>query len=143
MLRLLFLIVWAGLIFIYTCTSSLEELAETKQMNFRWTSETALPEMLDPLPKNVSDDFILRKIGHGFVFFVFAIAVYGVAGSLAAAALVSLLYAFSTEVLQLFFQRDGRLFDVMFDGAGIAAAVLFLLLSGAHLNTAKKHLEKW
>ncbi|GLB60275.1 VanZ family protein [Cytobacillus sp. NCCP-133] len=57
------------------------------------------------------------------------------------AGILSVLYAFSTEFLQLFFQRDGRLFDILFDSAWIAAAILFIAVRKPSRHTAKKHLD--
>lgn len=142
MLKIAFMLAWAGLIFICTCTSSLEMLAEEKQIIFNGSGKPDLSEMLGSIPNGVDADFIFQKVGHGLVFFVFTIIVFLVTRSLIAAGFISIFYALATEILQLFFQRDGRLFDVFFDSMGIIIAIIFLK-SLIQTQFAKNHLEKY
>lgn len=129
MLRILFVLSWAGLIFILTCTSSLEKVMETHKLYFHWNSEPVILEILEPLPNEVTLQFIHQKIGHVLVFFILTIGVYCAFPFRYVYGVFPLIYALLTEVLQLFFMRDGRFFDVAFDSGGIFVAILIIQMS--------------
>lgn len=139
-MRLIFLIVWAGVIFICTCAESFDAMAETKNIQFNWTLEPPAEKMLEPLPADLSAAFLLRKAGHAMVFFIFTLALYFVFPSPFLNFLSSLVYAVLTEILQLFFMRDGRLFDVGFDSLGAFAAVLLIVLGRRLLKITRRGL---
>jgi VanZ family protein len=107
---------------------------ETKSIQFDWTMEPPVEEMLELLPVERSIAFLLRKAGHALVFFIFTFALYMVYPSLSLNVLYSLVYAVMTEFLQLFFMRDGRVFDVVFDSLGILAAALLIVMSRRFLK---------
>ncbi|WP_158638739.1 VanZ family protein [Cytobacillus oceanisediminis] len=134
MLRIIFLIGWAVVIFIFTCVDSIETLMEMKSIQFNWTTEPMVEEMLEPLPADLSNDFLLRKAGHALVFFILTLALYLVLPSPFLNFLYALVYAAATETLQLFFMRDGRFFDLGFDSLGIFAAVLLIVLGRRFLK---------
>ncbi|MBT2687204.1 VanZ family protein [Bacillus sp. ISL-47] len=134
MLRQVILIGWAGVIFICTCVASIETAVETMSIQFFWTPEPPMKDLLQPLPANLSTAFLLRKAGHAFVFFIFTMALYLVHPSVSLNVLYSFVYAVITEFLQLFFMRDGRLFDVAFDSLGIFTAVLLIVIGRRFLK---------
>lgn len=94
---------------------------------FEITKDTNLLDLFLPLPEKLSSGFILKKIGHIFVFFIFTISIASVLHSRFLVFFLTLLYAMTTEILQLFFMRDGRIFDIAFDSIGILFGLLFLL----------------
>jgi VanZ family protein len=130
MLRSVALIFWTGLLFLFTCTESLEQFIQQGAVAFSWSSQPNVHEFLYPLPSVPDATFILRKVGHAFSFFILSILCFSVFLSKKKMLVISLLYAVLTEVLQLFFQRGGRLFDIGFDGAGIAVALVFVTILG-------------
>ena len=102
---------------------------ETHKLYFHWNSEPVILEILEPLPNEVTLQFIHRKIGHALVFFILTIGVYCAFPFRYVYGVFPFIYALLTEVLQLFFMRDGRLFDVAFDSGGILAAILIIQIS--------------
>jgi VanZ family protein len=130
MLRSVALIFWAGLLFLFTCTESMEQFIQNGIIVFSWSSQPNVHEFLYPLPSVPDATFISRKVGHALSFFVLSILSFSVFLSKKKMLVISLLYAVLTEVLQLFFQRGGRLFDIGFDGAGIAVALMVVTFLG-------------
>ena len=80
------------------------------------------------MPASPSLAFWLRKLGHAFVFLILTVALFLLKGNLTFSGLSAFSFAVSTEILQLFFTRDGRLFDVAFDSFGIVLALLLLVV---------------
>jgi VanZ family protein len=122
-MRILLIILWAGLLFILTCTTSIELLFQQQRLLFQWNSSPSFSEFFSPLPSELSEAFITRKIGHSLSFFILTVLMLSRI-SLKYAFVASLVIAAMTEILQLFFQRDGRLFDIGFDSLGIILAIL-------------------
>ena len=69
----------------------------------------------------------MQKLGHIVVFFILTVLLVKCIYSKSLALLLAISYAALTEVLQLFFTRDGRIFDIGFDGI-VGAAGAFLLV---------------
>lgn len=138
MSRLVFLIVWCGLIFISTCSASLENFLEHGILHFNWTGYPSYSDLLNPMPTTLSLAFLWRKLGHAFVFFFLTAALFLLKRNLTFSGLAAFSFAVSTEILQLFFARDGRLFDVAFDSFGVVLALILL----AVIHMSKKRTEK-
>ncbi|WP_203332265.1 VanZ family protein [Planococcus beigongshangi] len=69
-----------------------------------------------------SKTYVFQKIGHAISFGVlFLLLSWNIADSRKAIIICSL-FALSTEILQLFFERSGRLSDVLIDISGIYLA---------------------
>jgi len=122
--RVMLLVGWMLVILIGTCSASMEDIMMAQRIEFHFTMNPGLLEMFDPLPSEVSAYFIFRKVGHALVFFILTFLLFSVQPSAWLSGIVALVYAYFTEVLQLFFMRDGRLFDIAFDSVGIVAAML-------------------
>lgn len=76
-------------------------------------------------PEIENKQWLLRKVGHFVSFGALAVLLAPRSGSRRASFAVAVSYAVVTELLQLHFHRDGRLFDIVIDTAGIAC---FLML---------------
>jgi VanZ family protein len=126
MVRSFGLIIWAGLIFLFTCTESMEQLLQQGMITFSWRKYPNMNEFWYPLPTTLDASFISRKLGHSLSFCILSILIFIVTLSKQKMLVISLLYAIATEFLQLFFHRGGRLFDIGFDGLGIAAALIIV-----------------
>lgn len=121
-------ILWAAVIFIGTC-------------NLDPSSILAHPFLFkfNPGPK-FSDLFIisdiepanhfyqLQKTGHLMSFALLYIFVFHLLKKYKAAFILCASYSLLTEILQLFFYRDGRLFDVLIDLTGIILALFICKL---------------
>ncbi|MHC0037894.1 VanZ family protein [Pseudoneobacillus sp. C159] len=127
MLRTISLISWAGLIFLFTCTESMEHLIHQGKISFAWNAEPNFAEFLYPLPNALDTQFILRKLGHAVSFFIFTLLLYLNHLPLKFIISLNLYLSILTETLQLFLHRGGRLFDIGFDLLGSVAGLLVIL----------------
>jgi VanZ family protein len=132
------LTIWGVLIFIFTCTVRIEDIYENFTVMFHFDPDPSLDELLFSLPKEVGADFILRKIGHGLCFFIFTLLLARVLKKKWSVFIISFIYASLTEVFQLFFNRDGRLFDIGFDTIGIIFAIILLSLPVKKISLTSK-----
>jgi VanZ family protein len=131
MFRFVLLVFWMALIFLFTCAFSLEDFVLSGMISFQVTLNPHFTEFLYPLPERPPIWFVLRKVGHAFVFLIMAILFYYNFQSKRMMVIISFFYAGLTEILQLFFQRGGRLFDIIFDGIGIILAFVVITIISA------------
>ncbi|MFZ7942062.1 MULTISPECIES: VanZ family protein [Bacillaceae] len=122
-MRGLLILVWGVVIFIFTCTASFHSLIEFGVIGFEWDSRPHFAELLFPLPAALSGHFLLQKLGHLTAFFIFTFLLHTKFQSRMLALIIATSYAALTEFLQLYFTRDGRLFDIGIDGIGVLLAV--------------------
>lgn len=114
------LFVWAVIILIAGCTSDAHAFLYEQVIEFNVKIAPNFRDLLITNDIHISNEFyVIQKIGHisafGLLFFLllnwikrFKIALF-----------LCGMFAFITEVLQLFFNRNGRLFDVGIDIVGI------------------------
>ncbi|SDD99984.1 VanZ like family protein [Bhargavaea beijingensis] len=119
----IFTLLWAALIVIATCTSDPRAFLYEREVSFHLESEPNLYDLLILSDIHFESDFyLLQKIGHFLSFGV----LYGLLVTwIKRPGLVFVLcgiFALFTEVLQLFFGRSGRLFDVGIDLMGVILA---------------------
>ena len=122
-MRGLLILFWVGAIFLFTCTSSFNGLMESGVFSFKWDSHPRILDLLSPLPVHLSIDFLHQKIGHIFAFFILTSLLLLKFSSKLFILLSASTYSALTEVLQLFFTRGGRIFDIGFDLVGILLAL--------------------
>lgn len=122
-MRVLFILFWVGAIFIFTCTSSFNGFIESGVFSFKWDSQPEITELLSPLPTHLSIDFLHQKIGHIIAFFILTLLLQLKFPSRLFILLSASSYSTLTEVLQLYFSRGGRIFDIGFDIIGILLAL--------------------
>jgi hypothetical protein len=126
-LRILGLVFWGMLLSLNTWAQSFEELIDFKAITFRWVSQ---PTFISFLKFNdvtsFHEDFFIVKLGHFVGFAIMDLLLFNVIKNHKAAAIVSIVFAFLTEFLQLFFGRDGRLYDVIIDSLGIFSVYVLL-----------------
>lgn len=121
-MRGFFIILWALAIFTFTCTASFSELMESGQVHFQWDSHPHFSELLAPLPLELTRDFLLQKCGHALAFLFLTILLQTKFRSKAWILFLAISFASLTEFLQLYFTRDGRIFDIAIDLIGILLA---------------------
>jgi VanZ family protein len=122
-LRSLFIFVWCAAILIFTCTSSFHDLIQLGVLRFRWVSHPAFSDFLSPLPYELSQEFLLQKVGHILVFQVLTLLLFMKFKSHLMILAMATSIAALTEILQLYFNRGGRAFDIGFDVIGILMAL--------------------
>lgn len=120
-MRMLAILLWCGVLFVGTCTVSASLLMSDFYVHFDFTPHGSLKDLflLDIMPE--SDFYIVQKIGHMTGFFILSLLLTK-GGKQPSGLIWAVLYALLTEILQPFFNRDGRLVDVLIDSIGIFAA---------------------
>ncbi|WP_251548626.1 VanZ family protein [Neobacillus muris] len=119
--------IWMLFIFILTCTASFSELMAFGEIRFRFEARPDLTDLFTPLPEELSNGFIKQKVGHILAFFLFTMLLQRKMPYKRHHFIAAFTYAAFTEIIQLFFARNGRLFDIGFDLAGITLALCFSL----------------
>ncbi|PFO04964.1 VanZ family protein [Bacillus sp. AFS076308] len=140
-MRILLIFLWMVIIFILTCTADFHQFLTTGIVHFHWNGHPAFVELLAPFPVVLSGDFLLQKIGHMCAFFILTILLQKEFHTNRLVLLIAFVYAALTEILQIYFSRDGRWFDVGVDGSGILLALGLNTLSRSHFfNKIKSQL---
>jgi VanZ family protein len=119
MMRSLFILVWCGVILVFTCTASFHDVIHYGVVRFQWDVTPPYLEFFLPFPSDVSRDLWLQKLGHILAFQFLTILLLMKYKSKFLILLAASSFATLTEFLQLYFHRGGRVFDVGFDLIGI------------------------
>lgn len=120
-------IIWGIILLLNTWAESLEQLLNFKSIGFNWISHPNFWSFFDFYDITlIHHDFIIIKLGHFLGFGIMDLLIFRLVRKHNLSAAISILFAFSTEVLQLFFGRDGRLYDLMIDSLGILSVYLLL-----------------
>ncbi|MDN3018989.1 VanZ family protein [Paenibacillus sp. BSR1-1] len=122
-MRVIFILSWTLLIFVFTCTANFSELMASGAVYFEWDAHPQFTELLEPLPVSINMGFIIQKVGHLTAFFILALLLQTKVHSKFEVFIFAASYAILTEFLQLYFTRDGRLFDIGIDSAGILLSI--------------------
>ncbi|MEH7332788.1 VanZ family protein [Neobacillus drentensis] len=129
-MKIFLILIWTISIFVFTCTANFSELLASGAVHFEWDAHPQFMELLEPLPVSINMDFIIQKIGHLTAFFILALLLQTKLRSKFEVFIFAASYAILTEFLQLYFTRDGRLFDIEIDSAGILLSIAI----GSFLN---------
>lgn len=106
-MRWFLIVIWLSAIFIFTCTSSFNELMESGLVRFSWSGKPMYSELLRPLPDHPGTNFFLQKLGHFVAFFLLATLLQSRIRSRFFVPTFAASYAVLTEILQLHFNRGG------------------------------------
>lgn len=126
-MRIILTVLWAFALFIFTCSLNFHLLIKYQIVDFRLNPNPDWSELLRLDLQWSSNDWILRKIGHLIGFFILALLASDF-GKYKSAFYLSVIFAALTEILQLFFFRGGRIYDVVNDSFGILLAYLFCMI---------------
>jgi VanZ family protein len=118
-MRSLFILFWCGVILVFTCTASFNDLIHFGVLRFQLDVKPPYLEFFLPFPSNVSSDLWLQKLGHILAFQFLTMLLLMKYKSKFLILVVTSSFAALTEFLQLYFHRGGRVFDVGFDLIGI------------------------
>ncbi|MEH7119234.1 VanZ family protein [Neobacillus vireti] len=117
----LLVIIWGLFLGINTWSENLGNLLYHQSIVFKWDSS---PDYLSFFNfydiSKIHQYFIVVKLGHFLGFLILDLLLFNWLKNHQKALVVSLIYALLTEVLQLYFGRDGRLYDLMIDSLGVA-----------------------
>ena len=124
---LLAAVLWAACILVVMCTNDAEAFLYEQTLNYEIDFNPNLSDFFIYSDINLTDAFYLfQKTGHLLSFGLLYILVFNWLRSHYKSFGICILFALFSEVIQLFFQRNGRLFDVGVDLIGILLAYLIL-----------------
>ncbi|NMO95702.1 VanZ family protein [Paenibacillus lemnae] len=136
-MRIIFTVFWAAVLFTFTCSINFQALLHQQLIDFRFNPAPDWSELFRMDFQWYRNDWILRKAGHLIGFFVLALSASNF-GKIRFAFILCILYAAATEILQLYFFRGGRIYDVINDSFGIILAYLVckLFFSRKYVNSS-------
>lgn len=127
LLDICLIILWATVLLINTWVESLEQLLSLKSVRFHWVTH---PDYWSFFNFNdltmIHQYFVVIKLGHFTGFAIMDLLLFRLLGKHKWAIAISVLFALFTEILQLIFGRDGRLYDLIIDSLGILSVTLLL-----------------
>ena len=142
-LKSLLLAIWTMAVILMTCTTRFELGNDQMLLYFSWTLQPDLADFFLGPPAELTETFILQKIGHIIAFTILAILLM-IQTTPVKTLMFSISLALSTEILQLYLSRGGRLYDTGFDligiilGMSLAASIQASLFKNQHTNTLKR-----
>jgi len=124
-------ILWAAVLFVCTCTVSFKLLLTNLFVHFLFNPHPNWSDLLIVSDFGIhSSSYLLQKVGHFLGFFILSILLTD-GGKKRSGLYWCMGYALATEILQLHFYRDGRLYDVVIDSAGIWLAYFLCKMTTA------------
>ncbi|MCM2996618.1 MULTISPECIES: VanZ family protein [Paenibacillus] len=136
-MRIFLTVTWAVCLFVFTCSFDFNALLHHHRADFRLNPSPDWSELLKLDLQWSSEAWINRKIGHFIGFFLLELLLSNLRGS-KLAVMTAILYAALTEVLQLYFFRSGRIYDIVNDTFGILCAYLFCLMLQAYIKRTNR-----
>jgi VanZ family protein len=143
MLKSLLLAIWTMAVLLMTCTTRFELGNGQMLLYFSWTLQPDLADIFLGPPAELTETFILQKIGHIIAFTILTILLM-----IQITGVKTLLFSFSfgifTEILQLYVSRGGRIYDTGIDligiilGMSLAASMRASLIKNEHTTTLKR-----
>ncbi|TWT27858.1 VanZ family protein [Planomicrobium sp. CPCC 101110] len=131
-IKFLGVISWIALIVIATCTTDARAFLFDQTINYDFEPHPVFSELLITNDIDFYDDFyLLQKIGHFTSFGILYVFILVWLKRKQPAFILCAIFGFFTEVLQLYFNRNGRLFDAFIDllGVSFAFAICHLIKS--------------
>jgi VanZ family protein len=122
-MRSMLILVCCGAILVFTCTASFHDLILFGSVRFQWNGHPQFSEFLSPFPFDLSHEFLIQKFGHIAAFLIFTLLLLIKIKFKIASLFMATSFAALTEILQLYFNRGGRIFDIGFDLIGIFIAL--------------------
>lgn len=124
---LLAALIWAAGMLVVMCTSDAQAFVYDQTLNYNLNLAPHYIELFRVSDIDLTDSFyLLQKTGHIISFGILYSLVFNSLRNHYKAFIICVLFAFSSEMLQLFFERNGRFFDVGVDFIGIVIAFLIL-----------------
>jgi hypothetical protein len=117
---------WGFILFIFTCAADSSFWSVGDLPYFHWITSPDFHELL-VMDIKLTPQYIIRKIGHFTGFAILVMLVFWNSKRVGISLALSITYAIFTEILQLYFGRDGRLYDAGIDTAGVLFGVLLAI----------------
>jgi hypothetical protein len=119
---------WFIILLFFICIANFDGvLLDLQFATFRWNPHPNFKQLLIFSDFNiVHRHYAIVKVGHFVGFAILEIMLYKWCKQKSVTVLLTVLAAVSTEVLQLFCGRDGRIYDMMIDLAGVTLSYFFI-----------------
>jgi VanZ family protein len=140
-MRIILTTIWALVLFVFTCSVNLHLLIRYHIVDFQFNPIPDWSELFRLDFQWESHDWVQRKIGHFIGFFILALLSSNF-GKYKSTYFISIFYAALTEILQLFFLRGGRIYDIANDSAGILLAYLLCLMLFRKSSKRTRNMNK-
>jgi glycopeptide antibiotics resistance protein len=135
--RYLLVFLWIIVLSVLTCTTKLEAFFQNYSIQFIFNPHPIYSNFFIFDIAQIHPKWMLVKFGHFVGFGILDLLILSLIRKHKTALYLAILFAASTEIFQLYFNRDGRLYDVIIDSLG---AILFYF--GAHIIiNLKKNLQ--
>ncbi|WP_338788128.1 VanZ family protein [Metabacillus sp. FJAT-53654] len=119
-MKIFIVMLYIGMLLLFTCTESLFLFITEHELHFQFTRYPNFADFfLNDLSSLNDITYVIQKLGHFICFFFLAMLLYWALQHWLLVVVISVGFAFLTEVVQLFFSRSGRLLDVVYDVAGL------------------------
>lgn len=116
---------WAVMILVGSCTSDPQLFIYNQYVNFDFQSDVNFRDLFIISDFQLTSTFFLfQKIGHFAGFALLFFLLFNWIKSYRFTFVLCVMFALITEVLQLYFNRNGRLYDVGVDTLGLVAGYL-------------------
>lgn len=125
--KLVLVIIWGLFLSMNIFAENLESLLSFTSLDFRWNSHPNYGSFFNLFDiTQIHSYWFLVKAGHFIGFGIMNLLLYNLLGSHKKAIVLTIGFAIGSEILQLYFGRDGRLYDVVIDSLGVMADYYFL-----------------
>lgn len=124
-------------LFVCTCTINFKRLVREGVIHFSFTEKPSWSSLLTVSDIKLHNSiYMTQKVGHFSGFFILSLILTNL-GTKGKGIVWAIAYAVLTEILQLFFNRDGRIVDMFIDAVGIlfAYALCRLIRKANLINT--------
>ncbi|WP_186445522.1 VanZ family protein [Paenibacillus cremeus] len=133
---------WAVILGVLTCDLSLNGLFYRQAIHFSINPHPDFFELFKLDLRFVHSHWTIIKLGHFIGFAIMDALLWNMTRKRGASALLSIAFAVSTEILQLYFNRDGRIYDMLIDSAGVLASYYIPLIHRMVFGNYAKSFHK-
>lgn len=126
-MRSFLVVLWAAIIILATCNSDAQAFLFDQVIYFSFNASPNLADLLIINDIDFTDSFyFIQKTGHFLSFALLYVLLFSWLKKHFSALVIAVGFAIVTEILQLYFERDGRLFDAFIDTLGILLAFMVI-----------------
>ncbi|MCK0470224.1 VanZ family protein [Halalkalibacter sp. AB-rgal2] len=134
----LLLMIWSLFVFILYCTSSFTLFISDGVIRFSFVVPD-YSEFLEPYALSRQEPFLtIQKIGHFVSFFVLTGLLYTCLKKWRITLIICFSLSIALELIQPFFNRDGRILDIFVNQLGIISFVMLFMIINSRGNRMAK-----